>query len=157
MFDIFLVVLFMLLGIVFLLLELFIIPGVSIGGIAGIAFVVASICYAFVTLGATAGFVTLACGVLAMAVAIWLFVRSRTLDRMSLNTEVSGTVDAPKDTLVSVGQRGVTVSRLAPIGTARFDDKTLEVKSIDGLIDPNTDVEVAAVSGETISVKKGAN
>lgn len=76
---------------------------------------------------------------------------------MSLNTEVSGTVDAPKDTQVSVGQRGVTVSRLAPIGTARFGDKTLEVKSIDGLIDPNTEIEVAAVSGETISVKKLAN
>ncbi len=155
--DIFLVVLFMFLGIAFLLLELFIIPGVSIGGIAGIAFVVASIWYAFATLNATAGFVTLACGVLAMGVAIWIFVRSRTLDRMSLNTEVSGTVDAPKDTQVSVGQRGVTVSRLAPIGTARFDDKTLEVKSIDGFIDPNTEIEVAAVSGETISVKKLAN
>lgn len=155
--DIFLVVLFMFLGIVFLLLELFIIPGVSIGGIAGIAFVVASIWYAFATLNATAGFATLACGVLAMGVAIWIFVRSRTLDRMSLNTEVSGTVDAPKDTQVSVGQRGVTVSRLAPIGTARFGDKTLEVKSIDGLIDPNTEIEVAAASGETISVKKLAN
>ncbi len=155
--DIFLVVLFMFLGIVFLLLELFIIPGVSIGGIAGIAFVVASIWYAFATLSATAGFATLACGVLAMGVAIWIFVRSRTLDRMSLNTEVSGTVDAPKDTQVSVGQRGVTVSRLAPIGTARFGDKTLEVKSIDGLIDPNTEIEVAAASGETISVKKLAN
>lgn len=155
--DIFLVVLFMFLGIVFLLLELFIIPGVSIGGIAGIAFVVASIWYAFATLSATAGFATLACGVLAMGVAIWIFVRSRTLDRMSLNTEVSGTVDAPKDTQVSVGQRGVTVSRLAPIGTARFGNKTLEVKSIDGLIDPNTEIEVAAASGETISVKKLAN
>ncbi len=155
--DIFLVVLFMFLGIVFLLLELFIIPGVSIGGIAGIAFVVASIWYAFATLSATAGFATLACGVLAMGVAIWIFVRSRTLDRMSLNTEVSGTVDAPKDTQVSVGQRGVTVSRLAPIGTARFGDKTLEVKSLDGLIDPNTEVEVVEVNGETISVRKIRN
>lgn len=147
----------MFLGIVFLLLELFIIPGVSIGGIAGIAFVVASIWYAFATLSATAGFVTLACGVLAMGVAIWIFVRSRTLDRMSLNTEVSGTVDVPKDTQVSVGQRGVTVSRLAPIGTARFGDKTLEVKSLDGLIDPNTEVEVVEVNGETISVRKIRN
>ncbi len=155
--DIFLVVLFMFLGIVFLLLELFIIPGVSIGGIAGIAFVVASIWYAFATLSATAGFATLACGVLAMGVAIWIFVRSRTLDRMSLNTEVSGTVDAPKDTQVSVGQRGITVSRLAPIGTARFGDKTLEVKSLDGLIDPNTEVEVVEVNGETISVRKIRN
>ncbi len=155
--DIFLVVLFMFLGIVFLLLELFIIPGVSIGGIAGIAFVVASIWYAFATLSATAGFATLACGVLAMGVAIWIFVRSRTLDRMSLNTEVSGTVDVPKDTQVSVGQRGITVSRLAPIGTARFGDKTLEVKSLDGLIDPNTEVEVVEVNGETISVRKIRN
>lgn len=155
--DIFLVVLFMLLGVIFLLLELFIIPGVSIGGIAGILFVVASVCYAFITLGATAGFITLLCGVAAMGVAIWIFMRSRTLDRMSLNAEVTSTVDAPKNTQVSVGQRGVSVSRLAPIGTARFDDKTLEVKSLDGLIDPNTEVEVAEVNGETIAVRKIRN
>lgn len=154
MFDIFLVTLFMLLGIAFLLLELFIIPGVSIGGIAGMAFVAASVWYAFATLGTTAGFVTLACGVLAMGVSIWIFMRSRTLDKMSLDAEVSGTVDAPKDTQVTVGQYGITVSRLAPIGTARFGDTTIEVKSVEGLIDPNTEVEVVAASGESISVKR---
>ena len=41
--EIFLIVLFMLLGIGFLLLELFLIPGISVGGFAGIAFVVASV------------------------------------------------------------------------------------------------------------------
>lgn len=152
--NIFLVILFMAIGIAFLLLELFIIPGISIGGIAGFAFVAAAVGYAFATLGTTAGFVTLACGVLAMGVSIWIFMRSRTLDKMSLDAEVSGTVDAPKDTQVTVGQYGITVSRLAPIGTARFDNTTIEVKSVEGLIDPNTEVEVVAASGESISVKR---
>ncbi len=152
--EIGLVVLFMLLGIIFLLLELFIIPGISIGGMAGLAFVIASVWYAFSTLGTTAGGITLACGVVAMAVAVWIFMRSRTLDKMSLKTEIDSSVDLPKDAQVAIGERGVALSRLAPIGTARFADKMLEVKSLDGLIDPNTEIEIVAVSGETISVQK---
>lgn len=152
--EIFLIVLFMLLGIGFLLLELFLIPGISVGGFAGIAFVVASVWYAFVTMGTTIGCVTLACGLVTLGIAVWLFVRSRALDKMSLKAEVDSTSSAPKDTQVAIGARGITASRLAPIGTVRFANATLEAKSLDGFIDPNTEVEVAEVSGDTIAVRK---
>ncbi|MGN0187837.1 MAG: NfeD family protein [Paludibacteraceae bacterium] len=155
--EIFLIVLFMLLGIGFLLLELFLIPGISVGGFAGIAFVVASVWYAFATMSTTVGCITLACGLVTLSIAVWLFVRSRALDKMSLKAEVDSTSSAPKNTQVSLGERGITTSRLAPIGTARFDGVTLEVKSLDGLIDPNTDIEVVDVSGDTVSVRKTNN
>ena len=45
--DITLVIVFMLLGIIFFLLEIFFLPGISVGGVAGVLFVGASIWYAF--------------------------------------------------------------------------------------------------------------
>lgn len=144
--DITLVVVFMLLGIIFFLLEIFFLPGVSVGGVAGVLFVAASIWYAFSHLGSTAGMITIAGGVVAMGLAIWAFLRSKALDKMSLNTELDGKVDVLKDVALSVGDKGVTVSRLAPIGKVRFDGAVVEAKSQDGFIDQGVDVEIIEVS-----------
>lgn len=144
--DIALVIVFMLLGIVFFLLEIFFLPGFSIGGIAGVLFVVASIWYAFVHLDPTAGVMTIVGGVVAMGVAIWAFLRSRALEKMALQTEVEGKVDTLKDVALSVGDKGITVSRLAPIGKVRFGTEVVEAKSQDGFIDQAVEVEIVEVS-----------
>ncbi len=82
--DILFVVVFMLLGIVFFLLEIFFLPGVSFGVIIGTVFVGASVWYAFSTLGTVGGVIALVGGVVAMGFAIWGFIRSRMLEKMSL-------------------------------------------------------------------------
>lgn len=144
--DIALVIVFMLLGIIFFLLEIFFLPGISVGGVAGVLFVGASIWYAFSHLGPTAGLITIAGGVVAMGFAIWAFVRSKALDKMSLHAEVDGKVDALKNSHLSVGEIGVTVSRLAPIGKVRFGTEVVEAKSVDGFIDQSVAVEIVEVS-----------
>lgn len=144
--DITLVIVFMLLGIIFFLLEIFFLPGISVGGVAGVLFVGASIWYAFSHLGATAGMITIGGGVVAMGLAIWAFLRSRALDKMSLNTQLEGKVDALNGIALSVGDKGVTVSRLAPIGKVRFGTEVVESKSLDGFIDQAVEVEIVEVS-----------
>ena len=86
--DILFVVVFMLLGIVFFLLEIFFLPGVSFGVIIGTVFVGASVWYAFSTLGTVGGVIALVGGVVAMGFAIWGFIRSRMLEKMSLKSEI---------------------------------------------------------------------
>ena len=80
--DILFVVVFMLLGIVFFLLEIFFLPGVSFGVIIGTVFVGASVWYAFSTLGTVGGVIALVGGVVAMGFAIWGFIRSRMLENV---------------------------------------------------------------------------
>ena len=144
--DIALVLVFMLLGIVFFLLEIFFLPGISIGGIAGVLFVGAGVWYAFVHIGPTAGLITIVGGLVAMSFAIWAFLRSRALEKMSLHAQVDSTVDALKDIHLVVGDRGVTVSRLAPIGKVRFGNLVIEAKSLDGFVDQTVEVEVVEVT-----------
>jgi membrane-bound ClpP family serine protease len=144
--DITLVIVFMLLGIIFFLLEIFFLPGISVGGVAGVLFVAASIWYAFSHLGATAGMITIGGGVVAMGIAIWAFLRSRALEKMALQTELDGKVDVLKGIALSVGDKGITVSRLAPIGKVRFGIEVVEAKSEDGFIDQAVEVEIVEVS-----------
>ncbi len=151
--DIALVIVFMLLGIIFFLLEIFFLPGISVGGVAGVLFVGASIWYAFSHLGPTVGLITIAGGVVAMGFAIWAFVRSKALDKMSLNRELDGKVDALNGITLSVGDKGVTVSRLAPIGKVRFGTEVVEAKSQDGFIDQTVTVEIVEVSTYGVLVR----
>ena len=144
--DIALVLVFMLLGIIFFLLEIFFLPGISIGGIAGVLFVGAAVWYAFVQIGPTAGLITIVGGLVAMSFAIWAFLRSRALEKMSLHAKVDSTVDALKDIHLTVGDRGVTVSRLAPIGKVRFGNQVIEAKSLDGFVEQTVEVEVVEVT-----------
>ena len=151
--DIALVIVFMLLGIIFFLLEIFFLPGISVGGVAGVLFVGASIWYAFSHLGPTVGLITIAGGVVAMGFAIWAFVRSKALDKMSLNRELDGKVDTLNGITLSVGDKGVTVSRLAPIGKVRFGTEVVEAKSQDGFIDQTVTVEIVEVSTYGVLVR----
>ena len=95
--DIILVVLFMLFGIMFLLLEIFFLPGITVGGILGGCFLVASVWYAFATLGAIAGYIVLMASIVLFGLSIWLFIRSRLLDKVSLHSEVDGKVEPIND------------------------------------------------------------
>jgi hypothetical protein len=68
--DIVLVITFVVLGILFFVLEIFFLPGVSIGGIVGTLFTGAGIWYAFAKLGSTAGWIVVVGSVIALLFAI---------------------------------------------------------------------------------------
>ena len=76
-----------------------------------------------------------------------------TWKRLELKDEIRASVqnDSQK---VSLGQKGHSLTRLAPRGTVRFEGLSCEVCSADGkLIDPDTEVEVVAIENNQILVK----
>jgi membrane-bound ClpP family serine protease len=152
--EITIVVVLLLAGIIFFLIELFLIPGISIAGIAGTLFLGGAIFYAYSQIGSTAGHITLLGSIVLLGLAIWLFVRSKTLDNMSLKTEIDGKVDPLKDITIKAGDIGKTVSRLAPMGKVRINGHTVEAKTSDDFIDQGTEVEVEEVFNTNILVKK---
>lgn len=152
--DIAIIIVFMLLGIAFFVLELFFLPGISVGGVAGTIFVGLSVWYSFTHLGHTVGYITLLLGAITFAVAVWLFIKSKTLEKISLNTQLEDG-DKPFDTAkIHVGDRGISLTRMAPMGTVLINGEELEAKSIDGFIDNNIEIEVIDISGISISVRK---
>ena len=69
------------------------------------------------------------------------------------------TIDSKVDTVgtdqgrVKPGDRGVTVTRLAPGGKGLVNGEYFEAKSIDILIDPRKDVEVIRIEDNKLIVK----
>lgn len=152
--EITVVVVLLLAGIIFFLIELFLIPGVSIAGVAGTLFLAGAIFFAYSQLGSVAGHLTLAGSLVLLGVAIWIFLRSKALEKMSLKAEIDGKIDPLKDTEIKIGDKGLTVSRLAPMGKVRINGHTIEAKTSDDFVDQNTAVEVVEVYSTNVLVKK---
>ena len=93
-----LTIILVLFGIGLLLAEMFLLPGFGVAGICGIASLVAAVVVAYLKLTALwawAGHVTLAACVVLCGVAIWVFLKSKALNKMALDTKIEGGVDMP--------------------------------------------------------------
>src|SRR3712207_8076071 len=85
--EIFIIAVLIITAIVIFLLELFVIPGLSLAGFAAVGCMLYANYYAFTRLGMTGGLVTLAVSVIAGVGSIVWFMRSKTLDKLALKKE----------------------------------------------------------------------
>lgn len=141
-------------GILLFLIELFVIPGISLAGIGAVISLVYANYYAFANMGESAGFITLAASIITCIASLVLFMRSKTLEKIALKKSINSTVDNKAERSVSVGDLGQTVTRLALIGMAEINGHHVEVKSTSGLMDEHTPIRVVRIDEGTILVEK---
>ena len=152
--DILITALLVLFATAMLVVEVAFIPGFGFTGTLGVLSMVGSVFYAFTQLGAAAGWITmLLCVLICVALFLWALY-GNTIDRMALKKNIDSTVNDQDMSLFSVGDRGVTRTRLALIGEALINGKVVEVKSEDGFIDERQEIEIIRISGDSIFVEK---
>lgn len=139
-------------GLLLLFAEILLIPGVGVAGILGLLSLGGSCFYAFNQMGSTAGAIVTAVNVLLVVVLSIYVLRAKTWKRLTLDTNINSKA-VPSDLDVEVGDRGVTITRLAPTGSARFSGLIVEVKALEGLLDPGVDVEVVLIEEGKIYVR----
>lgn len=144
------IVTLILVGLVLIFAEILLVPGVGIAGILGLLSMGGSCFYAFYEYGNTVGaIVTAVNAVLVVALTVWV-LRAKTWKKMSLETNIDS--KAVEDAVLSVGEKGRTLTRLAPMGSARFGNYVVEVKALEGMLDPDTPVEVVLIEDNKIYV-----
>ena len=154
-FDLIIVAVVILLGVIFLLLEIFLLPGITVSGIAGVVFLLGGIAYAYMYMGPVAGNVSLLIAGLLLAGSFIYFIKSKSLRRISLTTNIDSKVDTSDLNKINVGDEGITQSRLNPIGKVFINDLIVEAKSINGeMIDEDTALIVNKVDWSNILVSR---
>lgn len=140
-----------LVGFVLILAEILIIPGVGVAGILGLLSLGGSCYYAFYEFGSlTGGIVTGVTAFILLLLTIYV-LRAKTWKRFALETNIdSKAVSAER--VIEVGDRGKTVTRLAPMGAVRVGDNVVEVKALEGMIDTDVEVEVVLIEDNKIYV-----
>lgn len=139
-------------GLILILAEILLIPGVGVAGILGLLSLGGSCFYAFHEFGNTVGTIVTVVNAVLLLVTLIYVLRAKTWKRMSLDTNIDAKAVEDESSYVCLGDKGVAVTRLAPMGTVRFGDRVAEVKAIEGIIDPGTEVEVAMIEDKRIYV-----
>ena len=147
-------VILIVLGVLFLLAELLILPGLSVGAFLAMACYGGAIWYAFETLGVTAGVWIIVVVAVASLLSLVFSLRAKTWQRLALNQNIESTSMPSPEKELSVGAEGITLSRLAPMGKVNINGKIYEAKSFDGMIDPKVNIEVVGFDNFDVIVKQ---
>jgi membrane-bound serine protease (ClpP class) len=153
-------------GVLLLALEVFVIPGVTVAGIAGIVALVAGLGMTLVGAGATVSVIISALGQVAISTLLAMagaFAFVRALPRLPFGRRLvletgmaadQGYVSAPESDRRWLGQTGTAISPLRPAGIAEFDGARVDVVSDGGFVDAGSAIEVTRVDGNRIVVRR---
>ncbi|NLE34824.1 MAG: hypothetical protein GX622_06960 [Bacteroidales bacterium] len=150
-----LIIFLIIIGLLLFIIEFMLIPGITIAGIGGAVCLVTAIVFAFASHGTAAGFLVLGITALVMMVLTVLMLKAGTWNKLMLKTAIDAKVDTvgAAEGKVKPGDRGVTVTRLAPGGKVLVNGEYFEAKSIDILIDPRQEIEVIRIDDNKLIVK----
>lgn len=150
-----LIIFLIILGLLLFIVEFMLIPGVTIAGIGGAICLVTAIVFSFASFGTTVGLLVLGITVLVMIVLTVVMLKAGTWNKFMLKTAIDGKVDTvgAEEGKVKAGDRGVTVTRLAPGGKVLVNGEYFEAKAIDILVDPRQEIEVVRIEDNKLIVK----
>ena len=147
-----LIISLILVGLILIFAEVLIIPGVGVAGIFGLHSMGGSCFYAFHQMGNVTGYIVTGVNTLLLLVLVVYVLRAKTWKKMTLETNIESKAVSEDSSAVSVGDTGKAITRLAPMGSVRFGDKAVEVKAVEGMIDPGCDVEVVMIEDNRVYV-----
>jgi len=149
-----LIILFLIfLGIVLLLIEFTILPGITIAGVGGVLLFGYSIYLAFTTYGALAGFITLGFVLIVAPTLVVMLFKGKSGKKMVLSTVLHGFANEINPEKVKIGDEGITVGRLAPMGKIKVNEEVVEARSTGIFIDPGQKIRIIQIEKSLITVE----
>ena len=151
--DILIIASLIIAGLILFIIEVFLLPGVSIAGIISAACMLYANYYAFDSLGTLPGCITLAISAIGViAITIW-FMRSKTVDKLSLKKTIDYKPEPLKGLGLKAGDGGIALTRLALIGNAEFDGNIIEVRSTGDFIEEKSRIRVNRIRDGIVLVE----
>ena len=142
------------LGLLLMMLEFLVIPGVTIAGIGGLLLIGGGVYFTYDTYGITAGNYTTGGSAIFIIAIIFYSLRAKTWDKLMLKTNIDSKIESYDTSKVQVGDIGETITKLSPMGKVHINDLYIDGHSRSTLIEPNTKVEVVKVLPSKIIVKQ---
>lgn len=152
--DILIIASLIIAGLVLFIIEVFLLPGVSIAGIISAACLLYANYYAFDTMGTIPGCISLAISAIGViGITIW-FMRSKTVDKLSLKKTIDYKPEPLKGLSLKPGDEGIALTRLALIGNAEFDSHIIEVRSTGDFIEEKSRIRINRIRDGIVLVEK---
>jgi len=141
------------LGILLILLEFFVVPGVTVAGVGGLILLILGIYFSYSNYGVTTGNTILLATFGAIGLIFYVAYRTGAWKKITLSTEVKSKSKPDVKLNVKIGDIGKTISRLAPMGTVMINNDLFEASSKGVFIDEDTEIEIIRIKNNKIIVK----
>lgn len=152
--DILIIASLIIAGLILFIIEVFLLPGISIAGIISAVCLLYANYYAFDTMGTLPGCITLVISAIGViAITIW-FMRSKTVDKLSLKKTIDYKPEPLKGLNLKAGDEGIALTRLALIGNAEFDGNIIEVRSTGDFIEEKSKIRIERIRDGIVMVEK---
>ena len=152
--DILIIASLIIAGLILFIIEVFLLPGISIAGIISAVCLLYANYYAFDTMGTLPGCITLVISAIGViTITIW-FMRSKTVDKLSLKKTIDYKPEPLKGLNLKAGDEGIALTRLALIGNAEFDGNIIEVRSTGDFIEEKSKIRIERIRDGIVMVEK---
>ena len=152
--DILIIASLIIAGLILFIIEVFLLPGISIAGIISAVCLLYANYYAFDTMGTLPGCITLVISAIGViAITIW-FMRSKTVDKLTLKKTIDYKPEPLKGLNLKAGDEGIALTRLALIGNAEFDGNIIEVRSTGDFIEEKSKIRIERIRDGIVMVEK---
>lgn len=147
------VVILVLIGLFLINIEVIFIPGTTFVGLLGIIIAGAGVAYSFIKFDNTTGFYVLGITLALSLFTLIYFFKNQTWKQFSLEDISESRVNEGMTGALLVGQEGVAVSSLRPVGKAEFFGKEYEVTTLGDYVDTGTKLTIIKIDSNKILVE----
>lgn len=142
-----------LIGLALTVLELFFIPGTTLVGLLGLIFSIAGVIITYRHYGSDIGlYILISTSLLKIGIIYFTFQR-KAWNHFSLKSSIKSKVNEGITDGLEIGNTGITVSTLRPIGKAQFNDREYEVKTSGNYVENGIDIRITQISFNQITVE----
>lgn len=147
------VILLIILGLGFVIAEIIFVPGTTLLGLLGVIFTVAGIIIGYTSFGAGTGTVILIITFIIGLSALVFGFKSGAWSKFELTSSINSKVNEAEKFGLQVGEEGIAISSMRPIGKAEFRDKVYEVSTLGNYLNSGTKVRIIQIQKNKIIVE----
>lgn len=148
-----LIISLLVIGLALLVIEIVFVPGTTLVGVIGVIFAGAGVLITFREYGSETGIYMLVGSSAITAAALYFSFRSNAWKRFANNSAIRSKVNEGLTATLALGDEGMTLSTLKPMGKAQFKSGEFEVKTLGDYVDVGSKVKIVHIESNQIIVK----
>ncbi len=148
-----LLVILALAGILFIVIEIIFIPGTTVVGFMGGAMSIYAIVKAYIEYETFIGHIFLSSTLIGLGLGFFLCLHYKVWNKVAITSTSEGKAFNDLNLEVSLGDQGMSVSDLKPVGKAEINNKYYEVQTLGEYCPHGTALVVIEVNAHKIIVK----
>jgi len=147
------VILLIFFGLGFIIAEIIFVPGTTLLGLFGLIFTIIGVIISYISFGAGIGtIVMIVAGTIGVGVLVYS-LKAGVWEKFALKGSINSKVNEGEKEDLQVGEEGVTVSSLRPMGKGEFKERIYEVTTLGNFLTADTKIRIVSIKNNKIIVE----